>query len=37
MAVNSFVDKLFKKVLGTNSDLFLKKAKPIVETINNLE
>ncbi|HEY0428880.1 MAG TPA: preprotein translocase subunit SecA [Pyrinomonadaceae bacterium] len=37
MAVNSFVDKLFKKVLGTNSDLFLKKAKPIVEVINNLE
>jgi preprotein translocase subunit SecA len=37
MAVNSFVDKLFKKVLGTNSDLFLKKAKPIVEVINALE
>jgi preprotein translocase subunit SecA len=37
MAVNSFVDKLFKKVLGTNSDLFLKKAKPIVEVINSLE
>jgi preprotein translocase subunit SecA len=37
MAVNSFVDKLFKKVLGTNSDLFLKKAKPIVEVINDLE
>ncbi|MGC2238355.1 MAG: preprotein translocase subunit SecA [Pyrinomonadaceae bacterium] len=37
MAVNSFVDKFFKKVLGTNSDLFLKKAKPIVEVINSLE
>jgi preprotein translocase subunit SecA len=37
MAVNSFVDKLFKKVLGTNSDLFLKKAKPIAEVINTLE
>jgi preprotein translocase subunit SecA len=37
MAVNSFVDKLFKKVLGTNSDVFLKKAKPVVELINSLE
>ena len=37
MAVNSFVDKFFKKVLGTNSDLFLKKAKPIVDVINSLE
>jgi preprotein translocase subunit SecA len=37
MAVNSFVDKFFKKVLGTNSDLFLKKAKPVVEVINSLE
>jgi preprotein translocase subunit SecA len=37
MAVNSFVDKFFKKVLGTNSDLFLKKAKPLAEVINGLE
>ncbi len=37
MAVNSFVDKFFKKVLGSNSDLFLKKIKPIVAQINDLE
>ena len=28
MAVNSFVDKFFKKVLGSNSDVFLKKVTP---------
>jgi preprotein translocase subunit SecA len=37
MAVNSFVDKLFKKVLGTNSDVFLKRIKPIVQKTNDLE
>ncbi|MGI8638398.1 MAG: preprotein translocase subunit SecA [Pyrinomonadaceae bacterium] len=37
MAVNSLVDKFFKKVLGSNSDLFLKKIKPIVAQINDLE
>src|SRR3712207_1477613 len=37
MAVNSVVDKFFKKIFGSNSDLFLKKAKPVVEEINNLE
>ena len=37
MAVNSFVDKFFKKVLGSNSDIFLKKIKPIVAQINDLE
>ena len=37
MPVNSFVDKFFKKVLGSNSDVFLKKIKPIVQQINDLE
>ncbi|MDQ3180026.1 MAG: preprotein translocase subunit SecA, partial [Acidobacteriota bacterium] len=37
MAVNSLVDKFFKKVLGSNSDVFLKKIKPIVQQINDLE
>lgn len=37
MAVNSFVDKLFKKVLGSNSDVFLKRIKPLVQQINDLE
>lgn len=37
MAVNSFVDKLFKKVLGSNSDIFLKRIKPTVQQINDLE
>lgn len=37
MAVNSFVDKLFKKVLGSNSDVFLKRIKPTVQQINDLE
>jgi preprotein translocase subunit SecA len=37
MAVNSFVDKFFKRVLGSNSDLFLKKINPIVGQINALE
>ncbi len=37
MPVNSFVDKFFKRVLGSNSDVFLKKIKPIVQQINDLE
>jgi len=38
MAVNKFVDKFFKKILGTNSEVFLKKtAVPIVAQINALE
>jgi preprotein translocase subunit SecA len=37
MPVNSFVDKFFKKVLGSSSDVFLKKVKPTVEQINALE
>jgi preprotein translocase subunit SecA len=37
MPVNSFVDKFFKKVLGSNSDVFLKKVRPTVEQINALE
>ena len=37
MAVNSFADKLVKKVFGSSSDIFLKKARPIVAQINELE
>ncbi len=37
MAVNSFVDKLFKRVLGSNSDVFLKKINPIVGQISAFE
>ncbi|MBA2619818.1 MAG: preprotein translocase subunit SecA, partial [Acidobacteria bacterium] len=37
MAVNSFVDKLFKRVLGSNSDVFLKKINPIVGQIAAFE
>ena len=37
MPVNSLVDKFFKKVLGSNSDVFLKKIRPIVQQINDLE
>ncbi|MDQ3322781.1 MAG: preprotein translocase subunit SecA [Acidobacteriota bacterium] len=37
MAVNSFVDKFFKKVLGSNSDVFLKKVRPIVGQIADYE
>ncbi len=37
MAVNKFVDKFFKKILGTSSETFLKKANPIVQEINDLE
>jgi len=37
MAVNSFADKLVKKVFGSSSDIFLKKVKPTVDRINALE
>lgn len=37
MAVNSFADKLVKKVFGSSSDIFLKKARPIVAEINEWE
>ncbi|CAN5701427.1 preprotein translocase subunit SecA [soil metagenome] len=38
MAVNKFVDKFFKKILGTNSEVFLKKTStPVVQEINDLE
>ncbi|HSK71713.1 MAG TPA: preprotein translocase subunit SecA [Pyrinomonadaceae bacterium] len=37
MAVNPFVDKFFKKLLGTNSERFLKGVKPTIEEINDLE
>ena len=35
MAVNSFADKLVKKVFGSSSDIFLKKARPVVAEIND--
>src|SRR4029453_12131820 len=37
MAVNSFADKLVKKIFGSSSDIFLKKTHPTVEQINALE
>lgn len=37
MAVNSFADKLVKKIFGSSSDIFLKNVKPIVAQINELE
>ncbi|HEY0458719.1 MAG TPA: preprotein translocase subunit SecA [Pyrinomonadaceae bacterium] len=37
MAVNSFADKLVKKIFGSSSDIFLKKVRPVVEQINALE
>ena len=37
MPVNSFADKLVKKVFGSSSDIFLKKARPIVVQINEWE
>lgn len=37
MAVNSLVDKFFKKILGTNSERFLKEVAPVVAQINDLE
>jgi preprotein translocase subunit SecA len=37
MAVNSFADKIVKKIFGSSSDIFLKKIKPIVDQINSIE
>ena len=37
MAINPFADKLIKKLFGTSSDVFLKRVKPIVQRINDLE
>ncbi|MFN6964295.1 MAG: preprotein translocase subunit SecA [Pyrinomonadaceae bacterium] len=37
MPVNSFADKLVKKIFGSSSDIFLKQVKPIVQQINDLE
>ena len=37
MAVNSFADKLVKKLFGTSSDVFLKNVKPLVAQVNDLE
>src|ERR1043165_94157 len=37
MAANSFADKIVKKILGSSSDIFLKKIKPLVDQINALE
>jgi preprotein translocase subunit SecA len=37
MPVNSFADKFVKKVFGSSSDIFLKKIRPIVQQINDLE
>lgn len=37
MAVNSFADKIVKKIFGTETDRYLKESKAIVAEINNLE
>ncbi|REJ76369.1 MAG: preprotein translocase subunit SecA [Acidobacteria bacterium] len=37
MAVNSFADKIVKKIFGTETDQYLKAIKPRVEYINSLE
>ncbi len=37
MPVNSFADKLVKKIFGSSSDIFLKKVRPTVQEINSLE
>ena len=37
MPVNSTVDKFFKKIFGSSSDVFLKKVTAQVEEINNIE
>ncbi len=37
MAVNSFADKLVKKIFGSSSDIFLKNVKPVIEQINAWE
>jgi preprotein translocase subunit SecA len=34
---NKFADKLVKKIFGSSSDIFLKKVKPTVQQINDLE
>lgn len=37
MAVNSFADKMVKKIFGSSSDIFLKKVKPTIVEINDWE
>ncbi|MBK8466665.1 MAG: preprotein translocase subunit SecA [Chloracidobacterium sp.] len=37
MAVNSFADKLVKKIFGSSSDIFLKNVAPIIDQINAWE
>ncbi len=37
MAVNSFADKLVKKIFGSSSDVFLKNVKPVVLQIQDWE
>ncbi len=37
MAVNSFADKIVKKIFGTETDKYLKDSKPLVQEINDLE
>jgi preprotein translocase subunit SecA len=37
MAVNSFADKLVKKIFGSSSDIFLKNVKPVIAQINEWE
>jgi len=37
MPVNSFADKLVKKIFGSSSDVFLKKVRTTVQEINDLE
>ncbi|MBK7512728.1 MAG: preprotein translocase subunit SecA [Chloracidobacterium sp.] len=37
MAVNSFADKLVKKIFGSSSDIFLKNVKPVVTQIQDWE
>ena len=37
MAVNSFADKLVKKIFGSSSDIFLKNVAPIIDEINSWE
>ena len=37
MAVNSFADKIVKKIFGSSSTVFLKKVVPMVSAINSIE
>ncbi len=37
MAVNSFADKLVKRIFGTSSDIFLKNTRLVVDKINEFE